>query len=216
MQLKCSKNLVFRDSLMFLTSSLESLVKSLCKTDETQYKHIESWIGFKYPNTDFKLLLRKGFFPYEYFNSFVKFNELALPACEAFFSTLRGEECLMYDFDYAQRVWTAFGCNSLEDYFKLYLASDVCQLADVFQNFRSNCFQNYNLDPAYFVSAPQLAWNAMFKSQDLKLEIISDPEMYRLIQPNIRGAYDMRAVAMLARTTNTWKRCTALTNSNPL
>ena len=27
----------------------------------------------------------------------------------------------------------------------------------------------------------------MFKMQDLKLELISDPEMYRMIQPNIRG-----------------------------
>ena len=84
-------------------------------------------------------------------------------------------------------MWTAFGCVSLEDYLKLYLASDVCQLADVVQNFRSICHQNYQLDPAYFVSAPQLAWNSMFKMQDLKLELISDPEMYRMIQPNIRG-----------------------------
>ena len=51
------------------------------------------------------------------------------------------------EFDYAQRVWTDFGCNSLEDYLKLYLASDVCQLADFFINFCSNCFQNYKLDP---------------------------------------------------------------------
>ena len=27
----------------------------------------------------------------------------------------------------------------------------------------------------------------MFKMQDLKLELISDPEMYQMIQPNIRG-----------------------------
>ena len=78
-------------------------------------------------------------------------------------------------------MWTAFGCVTLEDYLKLYLASDVCQLADVFQNFRSICHQKYQLDPAYFVSAPQLAWNSMFKMQDLKLELISDPEMYRMI-----------------------------------
>ena len=99
-------------------------------------------IGSKYPNADFKLLLLKGVFPYEYLNSFEKFNEPALPAREAFFSTLRGEESPVDDFDYAQRVWMAFGCHTLEDYLKLYLPSDVCQLADVFENFRSNCFQN--------------------------------------------------------------------------
>ena len=63
----------------------------------------------------------------------------------------------------------------------------MCQLADVFQNFRSICHANYQLVPAYFVSAPQLAWNSMFKMQDLKLELISDTEMYRMTQSNIRG-----------------------------
>ena len=91
------------------------------------------------------------------------------------------------DYAYANQVWTAFVCHSLEDYLKLYLASDVCQLADVFQNFRRICHQNFELDPAYCVSAPQLAWNSMFKMQGLELELICDPEMYRMIQPNIRG-----------------------------
>ena len=93
-------------------------------------------MGTRYPATDFKLLLRKGIFPYEYLDSFEKFQEPQLPARESFFSTLRQEECSEKDYAYANQVWTAFGCHSLEDYLKLYLASDVCLLADVFQNFR--------------------------------------------------------------------------------
>ena len=85
----------------------------------------------RYPNANFKLLLRKGIFPYEYFDSFEKFEEPQLPPRESFFSTLRQEECSEEDYAYANQVWTAFGCNSLEDYLKLYLASDVCLLADV-------------------------------------------------------------------------------------
>ena len=66
MQVKWGNNLVFRDSFMFLTSSLESLVYSLRKTDETRFEHLESLMSTRYPGTDFKLLLRKGVFPYEY------------------------------------------------------------------------------------------------------------------------------------------------------
>ena len=143
-------------------------------------------MSIRYPGSDFKLLLRKGVFPYEYLDTFDKFGDIELPPHEEFYSSLRGEECALEDYDYAKRVWTAFGCTSLEDYLKLYLASDVCQLADVFQNFRSICHTNYQINPAYFVLVPQLAWNSMFKMQDLKLELISDPEMYRMIQPNIR------------------------------
>ena len=201
MQVKWGKYLVFRDLLMFLTSSLESLMQSLLKTDETQFKHLETLMGLHYPNAAYKLLLRKGVFPYEYLDLFVKFNEPTLPHREAFYSTLRGEKCSVEDLDYAQRVWIAFGCNSLEDYLKLYLASDVCQLADVFINFLSNCFLNYKLDPSYFVSAPQLACNAKFKMQDLKLELITDPEMYRMIQPNIRGGI-CHATERYARANN--------------
>ena len=60
-------------------------------------------------------------------------------------------------------------------------------LADVFENFRATCYEAYELDPAYFVSAPQLAWNAMFKKTKLEVKLLSDPEIYRMIQPNIRG-----------------------------
>ena len=115
MQLKWGKNLVFRDSYMFLTSSLNSLVQSLRKTDESQFKLLQTKMGSLYPNTDFKLLLRKGVFPYEYLDSFNKFTEPQLPPRASFFNTLRGEECSEKDYAYANRVWAAFGCQSLED-----------------------------------------------------------------------------------------------------
>ena len=69
----------------------------------------------------------------------------------------------------------------------LYLLSDICLLADVFETFRSNSLEEYQLDLAYYVSAPQLAWNALLKFINRSIPIITDPEMYRMIQPNIRG-----------------------------
>ena len=88
MQVKWDNNLVFRDSFMFFTSSLESLVQSLRKTDETQFKHLESLMSTRYPASDFKLLLRKGVFLYEYLDSFDKYDDYELPLREEFFSTL--------------------------------------------------------------------------------------------------------------------------------
>ena len=69
----------------------------------------------------------------------------------------------------------------------LYLLSDICLLADVFQAFRNNSLDDYQLDPTYFVSAPQLAWNSLLKHIDRPIPLIIDPEMYRMIQPYIRG-----------------------------
>ena len=70
---------------------------------------------------------------------------------------------------------------------RLYLLSDVVLLADVFQMFRYNSLDEYQLDLAYYISAPQLAWNALLKYIDRPIHLITDPEMYRMIQPNIRG-----------------------------
>ena len=139
----------------------------------------------RYPVSDLKLLLCKGVILFEYLDSFDKFDDYELPHREKCFSTLRGEECFQENYDLAQSVLTAFGCATLYHYLKLYLGNDVYQLANVFQNFRRICYQNYELDPAYFVLAPQLAWNSMCKIQNLQLELSSDVEMYWIIQPNI-------------------------------
>ena len=37
------------------------------------------------------------------------------------------------------------------------------------------------------MDAPQLAWNALIKRIDRLLQLITNLEMYRMIQPNIRG-----------------------------
>ena len=84
MQVKWVDNLMFRDSFMFLTSLLESLVQSLRKTEERQFKNLESLMSIRYPGSDFKLLLRNGVFPYEYLDTYDKFGDIELPPREEF------------------------------------------------------------------------------------------------------------------------------------
>ena len=62
---KCSSNVAktyFATRWCFLQTRSKH-VQSLRKTDETQFNHLESLISSKYPNADFKPLLRKGVFP---------------------------------------------------------------------------------------------------------------------------------------------------------
>ena len=68
-----------------------------------------------------------------------------------------------------------------------YFLSDICLLADVFKAFPNISLDEYQLDPAYFVSELQLAWNALLKHIDRPIPLITDPDMYRMIQPNVRG-----------------------------
>ena len=45
----------------------------------------------------------------------------------------------------------------------------------------------YEVDPAHYVSAPQMAWDAMFKKTDVVLDLITDPAMYLMIESGMRG-----------------------------
>ena len=85
------------------------------------------------PNSDVTLLERKGVFSYDYIDSFEQLEEPELPYREAFFNKLFGEECSESDYAHAKHVWTKFNCNTLNSYMSLYLLSDICLLADVFE-----------------------------------------------------------------------------------
>ena len=67
----------------------------------------------------------------------------------------------------------------------MYVQSDTLLLADVFENFRNMCINLYELDPAKFLSAPGLAWQAALKKTKVKLDLLTDIDM--LLMKGIRG-----------------------------
>ena len=78
----------------------------------------------------FKNLLRKG--PYEYRDSWERFNETSIPAKEDFYSELTLEDISDEDYEHAQKVFKEY-CTDLGDYHDLYVQTDTILLADVFE-----------------------------------------------------------------------------------
>ena len=104
----------------------------------------------------FSLLLTKGVCPYEYIDSWERFNETSLPDKEAIYSNLNMEDIRDVDHRHAKRVFKNLSNKNLSDYHDLYVQSDTLLLADVFENFRNMSIKVYELDPAHFLSAPEV------------------------------------------------------------
>ena len=77
--------------------------------------------------------------------------------------------------------------KNLGEYHDLYVQSDTLLLADVFENSRDRCIENYKLEPAHFLSAPELAWQACLKKTGVKLELLTDNDMLMMIEKGIRS-----------------------------
>ena len=89
----------------------------------------------------FILLLRKVVYPYEYMNSWERFNETSLPSKNDFYSNLNMENIDDIGYRQGNNVFKGF----LGDYHDLYVKIDILSLADVFENFRDMCIKVYDL-----------------------------------------------------------------------
>ena len=135
----------------------------------------------------FILLLKKAVYPYEYMDSWERFNETSLPDKEAFYRSLNMEDITDVDYRHAKRVFKNFSNKDLGDYYDLHVQSDTLLLADVFENFRNMCIKVYALDHAQFFSAPVLAWQTCLKKTEVELELITDTDMLLMVEKGIRG-----------------------------
>lgn len=132
-----------------------------------------------------QLLERKVVLPYEYLDCLEKLNENELPPKEAFYSKLNDSNISDEEYDFAQQIWNEFNVNSLGEYTDIYLRTNILLLADVFENFRKTCFDIYQLDPAHYVSAPSLSWNAMLKYTIVNIELLTDIDQLLFVERGI-------------------------------
>ena len=107
------------------------------------------------------------------------------------------------DYKHVQQVWNRITLEheniSLGEYHDVFLETDELLLADVFETFRETCLKHYKLDPAYFYTAPGLAWQALLKtaigycehkkgdlcSNEFRLELLTDIHMLMMFEKGI-------------------------------
>ena len=135
----------------------------------------------------FILLLRKGVYPYEYMDSWERFDETSLPDKEALYSSLNMEDITDVGYKHAKKVFKNLNNKNLGDYHDLYVQSDTLLLADVLKNVTNKCIEIYEIDPAHFLCAPGFAWQTCLKKTGIKLELLTDVYMWLMVGKGIRG-----------------------------
>ena len=64
-------------------------------------------------------------------------------------------------------------------------------LADVFENFRNLCQEQYGLDLAHYLRSPGLSWDALMKKMGVELELLTDIDMHLFMERRMRGGICM-------------------------
>ena len=173
-------HLTFINSFQFMSFSLDKLVSILLKDDL-----IYTSKAFKGKRLD--LMSQKGVYPSDFMDSFEKFNLRELPTKDQFYSIINDEHITDDEYIHAKEVWDTFYIKTMGDYHDLYLVSDMLLLIDVFENFRKTCMQYYKLDSCHYFTSPGLSWDAMLKMTNIKLELMTDVDMFQFIEKGMHG-----------------------------
>ena len=139
---------------------------------------------------------QKGVYPYDFVDSFEKFNQTELHTKDQFYSILNYQHITDDEYDHAKKVWKTFKIKTMCEYHDLYFGSDVLLLADVFESMLTilqirfllkTCLQYYKLDSCHYFTSPGLSWDAMLKMTNIKLELMTDLDMFQFIEKGMHG-----------------------------
>ncbi|CAH1101901.1 unnamed protein product [Psylliodes chrysocephalus] len=186
----------FIDSFRFMASSLDKLASYL---EEFPNLKIQFW---ELSEEQLNLLTKKGVMPYDYIDSFERFEETCLPPIELFYNKLDDKPCPHRLYLRAQEIWSKFNCRNLGQYVDLYMKTDIMLLADVFERFRNSCHKTYGLDPAHYYTLPGFTWDAMLKYTKQELDLLTDIDMFMFVESGIRGGLSQVCTKRRAHANN--------------
>ena len=171
---------------------------------------VKQFVGDNYGEDDlFNLLTGKLPYPYSYMDSFERFQE-PLPPIKAFFNDLTDSSCSDDDYNKVKKVFQSFNLKTLGDLTKLYCITDVLLLTSVINQYRRESYDNFQLDPLWYSTAPSFSFDACMKMTGVELTLLKDVEMYNFLETGIRGGI---SVISQRHATADNRYCTSVSDS---
>ena len=140
MSIIVNRHIVFLDSNQFCKGKLDNHASNL---EDSDFKHLLS----EFPIDKLKLLKGKDAYPYQWVDSYEKFNYQELSPKECFYSSIKDGKrdnghISNEQYSHLQNVWNKFHFNTFRDFHNHYLKKDVLLLADVFEKFIFTSLKN--------------------------------------------------------------------------
>ena len=137
---------------------------------------------------EWKYLIKKLAYPYEYFNSIEDYQKpVNNLENRDFFSKLKNKCPDDKEIDRTREIIKNFNIKDGVELTELYCKSDVLLLACVFEKFIKVSQNEFGISPLYFVSLPGYTWDCGLKYTNIKLQILQDKDMILYLENSIRG-----------------------------
>ena len=133
------------------------------------------------------MLLTKGVYPYEYMDSWERFDEALLHDKKSFYSKLNLEHITDKDYKHAQKLWEVFGIKNLGEYHDLYVQSRYIIACRCIWTLERYVYWNIWTWSCSFFSEPGLAWQVCLKKAIVNLELSTDIDMLLMVEKGIRS-----------------------------
>ena len=108
---------------------------------------------------------------------------------EEFYNSITRSHITEEKYKLAEEIWEVFDMKCMKDYMEIYCMCDTLLLAEIFEAFRHESVNNFEIDPSHFISVPGFAYSAFLKETKVSLEYITDPEMLDMLSSNLRGGH---------------------------
>ena len=200
MSIKINNRVTMLDSMNFLSGGLDSLFESIKSSCSFRFIKQSSLISVldcrtgKYvPRTNsrerLELLLGKGVFPYEYANSIEDFDHPKLIEKKYFYNSITRSNITDEQYEKAQTVWKTFEMGSMKDFMETYCLCDTLLLSEVFERFKDESMENFEIEPGHFISLPGFAYQAFLKQTGVQMDYVTNADIFDMLSSNLRGGH---------------------------
>ena len=77
----------------------------------------------------------------------------------------------------------------MREYMETYCLCDTLLLSEVFERFKRQSMENFEIEPGHFLSLPGFAYQAFLKHSGVEMDYITNPELFEMLSSNLRGGH---------------------------